>query len=258
MPWCVHISHHFVGLRSCDWTLPGTSNINLMVEYSIELDIFHIESCFSQFNTFVFILLFWLLFYKNLKLCEIFWSCIIWSVCWWCGVEDFLISRFLCTSHTQQYWNNQPYPIPRMVKIGYRPCQGWYTCNFEVCFLIFKLNFEGNSSSVWPDISQVSTSIFNGWYSYESGKLTVSIVADVEMLWSSFLLHLGSTYFYSNNHCLRYLTFKCSYCLHSSLSQDATLLANDWCFFLVSLLSYGSRGMFPSKFLTMKIDYVCR
>lgn len=97
----------------CDWMLPGTSNINLMVEYSIELDIFHVESCFSQFDTFVFNpYFFWLLFYKNLKLCEILWSCIIWSVCWWCGVEDFLTSRFLCTSHTQQYRNNQPYPIP--------------------------------------------------------------------------------------------------------------------------------------------------
>lgn len=73
----------------CDWTLPGTSNINLMVEYFIELDVFHVESCFSQFDTFVFNLLFWLLFYKNFKLCEIFWSFFIWSVCWWCGVEDF-------------------------------------------------------------------------------------------------------------------------------------------------------------------------
>lgn len=122
------VSHHFVGLRFCDWSLPGTSNINLMVEYSIELDIFHVESCFSQFDTFVFIILFWLLLYKNLKLCEIFWICIIWSVCWWCGVEDFFDLKVSL---------HLPYPA----KIGYRPCQGWYTCNFEVCSLILQTQF---------------------------------------------------------------------------------------------------------------------
>lgn len=122
----------------CDWMLPGTSSINLMVKYSIELDIFHVESCFSQFGTFFLTFCF---------------GCYFTRICWK-YFEFVLTGQFAGDVVLRISWSQGFFapPIPSNIEVTnltpFPDGKDWLSslsrlvyCNFEVCFLILQTQF---------------------------------------------------------------------------------------------------------------------